>query len=769
MSPVILGTNGITIVNLKKLIFRKDLALITDLIQDLDPTIVVRSIEGSILIGPPAPTDLGIIAAAGLPIQANGEVIGWVTGEDYAPAIAAFLSYLAAREWEKRTLAQELLGKYKEISLLFNLSEKVVDSFDVQDVAALMLDESCQLLNSSHGAVFIQPEGDAGLDCVATYGPVLPASSLAVLGEVILGQLAAGGRGAIINELATDSPCQLAAQNITSLVYMPLKSKEQLMGAIVIARQQPKPYTAEDAKILATLATQASGFIGALLHERKLKESRQNDLIFRLSSQIRDSLELPVTLTTAVQEIQSVLQLDRCLFLWCEWVEDRLMETFPTESCAMPLGELAGLNVVTEAKSETLFSLIGHHSADVVGELGHTLARRSRVKLHDVAQDPKVELCTFLQRQGIGAFLAMPLRTRSRRIGVLCCAVDGRSRKWRQDEVALLESVTNQLAIAIDQAELYAQSQIATIAAEQKAQQLESALAQLQAAQVQLIQSEKMSGLGQMVAGIAHEINNPVNFIHGNLQHISHYLNDLLGLVQTYERAYPAANPLVQTKVADIDLEFLRQDLPKLLTSMQSGSNRIQGIVGSLRNFSRLDETGYKLADVHEGLNSALSMIDHRLQPNAQRPKIQLTKRYADLPLVPCYPGELNQVFLNLLNNAIDAIEEAIVKQQLVEPPTLSVHTETLDQSTVLICITDNGVGIPETIQMKLFDPFFTTKPVGKGTGLGLSISYQIIAEQHQGTLTCHSRPGEGAIFAITLPLQAAVAIERKALGAYSD
>jgi two-component system, NtrC family, sensor kinase len=757
-------------VNLKKLIFRKDLALIADLIQDLDPTIVVRSIDGAVLIGTPlaAPAATLLLADAGLPIQANGNVIGWVSGQDYAPAIAAFLSYLAAREWEKRTLAQELLGKYKEISLLFNLSEKVVDSFDINDVALLMLDESCQLLDSAHGAVFIQSEGEAGLDCVATYGSSLPEAGLQTLGEVVIARLRASGRGDIINELPIDSPCRLAAPDIAGLVYMPLKSKEQLMGAIVIARPHPKPYTAEDAKILGTLATQASGFIGALLHERKLKESRQNDLIFRLSSQIRDSLELPVTLKTAVQEIQSVLQLDRCLFLWCEWAGDQPVATIPTASCTIDTLALAGLTVVNEAKNETAPSLLGHHPIATVGELGHTLARRSRVKLHDIAQDPKVELCAWLKAQGVGAFLAMPLRTRSRRIGVLCCAVDGRSRTWRQDEVALLESVTNQLAIAIDQAELYAQSQVAAIAAENKAKQLETALGQLQSTQVQLIQSEKMSGLGQMVAGIAHEINNPVNFINGNLHHIANYVNDLLALVQTYEQAYPQAHATIAAKTEQIDLAWLRQDLPKMLSSMQTGSNRIQEIVGSLRNFSRLDETGYKLVDVHEGIDSALSILEHRLQANAQRRQIQLKKRYTNLPLVPCYPGELNQVFLNLLTNAIDALEEAIEQQQLIAPPTLSIHTEPLDDATVLICITDNGIGIPESIQTKLFDPFFTTKPVGKGTGLGLSISYQIITEQHQGTLTCHSQPGEGAIFAITLPLQSRVAIEREALGAYS-
>lgn len=738
--------------NLKKLISRKDLALITDLIQELDPTIVIRSVDGQVLIGQGL-IGQALIGQSPLAIVVDEKTIGWVEGAEYAAAIAAFFSYLAAREQEKRTLAKELLSKYKEISLLFNLSEKVVDSFDIRDVALLTLEESCQLLDSSHGIVLLPQEGSQSLSPVASYGRQLPDESIQQLSNVIWTHLREQGRGDIVNDLQPNSPCRLAAVEISGLVYVPLKSKEQLMGAIVLARQSTKPYKAEDAKILATLATQASGFIGALLHERKLKESRQNDLIFRLSSQIRDSLQLDVILATAVKEIQLALQLDRCLFLWCEWAGDVPLPTLPTGSLAITPQDLAALHVVMEAKQDDIPSLLGRHWAVAAGEVGVRLAKRSRVMIPNVINDPEQQW-PFLQERGLGAFLAMPLKTRSRRIGVLCCGMHGVARNWRKDEVALLDAVINQLAIAIDQAELYEQSQAAVAIAEEKAQQLETAMSQLKAAQVQLVQSEKMSGLGQLVAGLAHEINNPVNFIDGNLTYIQHYVNDLLSLIATYEQQYPQPNSVVQAKINQVDLPFLQEDLPRLWGSMQTGTRRIQDIIRSLRNFSRLDETGFKLVNIHEGLESTLAVLEHRLQPSDIHRGIQLRKRYSEIPLVNCDPGELNQVFLNLITNAIEALEAASQNRQLIDEPMISIHTELLDEATVLICISDNGPGVPEYLQPKLFDPFFTTKDVGKGTGLGLSISYQIITEQHQGTLTCHSRPGDGAIFAITLPLQ---------------
>lgn len=291
-------------------------------------------------------------------------------------------------------------------------------------------------------------------------------------------------------------------------------------------------------------------------------------------------------------------------------------------------------------------------------------------------------------------------------------------------------------------------------------QQLNHAMQELQHTQMQLIQSEKMSGLGQMVAGIAHEINNPVTFIDGNLAHAGHYLQDLLKLVQLYQKHYPNPVTELQEEIEAIDFQFLAKDVPKILSSMKMGAERIRKIVLSLRNFSRLDEAEKKKVDLHEGLDNTLLILQHRLQPSDSYSGIQVNKEYGDLPLVECYAGQLNQVFLNIISNAIDALEEA--KNHPLEAidaaecllPVIRIHTEVKNHSSVVIRIADNGLGMTKEVQRKLFDPFFTTKPVGKGTGMGLSISYQIVVEKHGGTLTCISQPREGAEFIIEIPLQ---------------
>ncbi|MBE9101850.1 ATP-binding protein [Vacuolonema iberomarrocanum] len=287
--------------------------------------------------------------------------------------------------------------------------------------------------------------------------------------------------------------------------------------------------------------------------------------------------------------------------------------------------------------------------------------------------------------------------------------------------------------------------------------ELKNALSELQHTQVQMVQGEKMSSLGQLVAGVAHEINNPVNFIHGNIVHVQGYAQDLLNLVQLYQTHYPQPIDAIQTEAEAMDLAFMQEDLPKTLSSMKLGTGRIREIVLSLRSFSRSDEAECKAVDIHEGIDSTLLILQHRLKAQPNRPAIQVTRDYGTLPLVECYAGQLNQVFMNILSNAIDALEEANTQRtcQDIEqdPNRIMIQTSSPDSQWIKVVISDNGPGIPEAVKERIFEPFFTTKPIGKGTGIGMSISYQIVAEKHQGKLDCCSIPGKGTDFIIQIPV----------------
>lgn len=292
----------------------------------------------------------------------------------------------------------------------------------------------------------------------------------------------------------------------------------------------------------------------------------------------------------------------------------------------------------------------------------------------------------------------------------------------------------------------------------QKARDLQDTLQQLQSAQTQLVQSEKMSSLGQLVAGVAHEINNPINFVYGNLVHANNYTQDLLTLLGLYQKHYAEPHAEIVAQAQMMDLDFVLEDLPKLLKSMYVGAERIQEIVRSLRSFSRMDEAEFKAVDVHEGIDSTLLILQNRLKACAPAPEVQVIKDYGELPPVECYASQMNQVFMNILTNALDALAEEAApgagQATAVTAPRIQITTRVCGPNRVAIAFADNGPGIPEDLQTRIFDPFFTTKPVGQGTGLGMSISYQIVTERHRGTLTCHGNAEGGTTFVVEIPIR---------------
>lgn len=490
--------------------------------------------------------------------------------------------------------------------------------------------------------------------------------------------------------------------------------------------------------------------------EVALRESAQREaLLNRLSSQIRASLDLNHIVETAVQEIRNLFQIDRCAFFWYRQDAD------------IPYWER-----VYEAKSSFFPCLLNDQEA-TNAEIELIAAKTLNREIIRIDDAETVGDCTarqFLQDFGFTAFMSLPVHTQSGEIGTFSCGYCSGFRSWQDNEVELLQAVTVQLAIAIDQAKLYTQSRIAAQTAQDKAQQLEAALLELQQTQAQLIQTEKMSSLGQLVAGIAHEINNPVNFIYGNISHAREYTKDLLDLVELYQQSYCPPTPEIHEQLYTIDLDFLQQDLPKVLDSMKMGAERIRQIVLSLRNFSRLDEDGMKAVDIHEGMDSTLLLLQNRLKAKSGHPEIQVIRDYGNLPPIVCHAGQMNQVFMNLLTNAIDVLEEGVGSGLAVSVaerewgmgksflntqcpiPTIRIRT-LIQEERVIISIADNGLGMTEEVGKRLFDPFFTTKPVGKGTGMGLSICYQIVVKKHCGQIQCISAPGEGAEFIIMIPL----------------
>ncbi len=509
------------------------------------------------------------------------------------------------------------------------------------------------------------------------------------------------------------------------VAYAPLKEVNWSMALVI-----PRENIESQLQALNLLTSVVAGLlVPAMLaaiwliysSENNRAQAEREAMLNRIAGRIRASLELDEIVQSTVEEIVNLLHLERAAFGWYE-PQNKMLQIL-WESCQSDCPR-------EDIKFEPYF-------------VGNLSVRSNQSEPIILSSDTWVEGASQPIALKANSYLAVPVQTQNQPQGYLICS-HATHWFWNPEEIQLIEAVADQLAIAITQSHLYSQTQ-------DQVKLLNSALNELKQTQTHLVQSEKMSSLGQMVAGIAHEINNPVNFISANLPHTTKYTKDLLDLVSLYKQTFPEVPPKIADFAEEIELEFIEEDLPHILNSMKIGTERIRSIVLSLRNFSRLDESDKKQADIHEGLENTLLLLSNRIKNG-----IYVVKRYGKVPSVECYPSQLNQVFMNLLSNAIDALNEIDRLDKIITISTGVVREN--GGKFLKVAIADNGPGIPDNIKDQLFNPFFTTKPVGQGTGLGLAISYKIVVDGHRGTIKVSQVPGGGTEFLVKIP----ISIERQ-------
>jgi len=601
----------------------------------------------------------------------------------------------------------------------------------------------------------------------------------------------------IVTDLPTETRFQgsplLQDHGIVSGMSTRIPGQNQPFGVLAVHTTQKRQFTDDDIYFVQAIANIIATAIERKRTEEALRESAVRErAIATVLQRMRQTLDINTIFTATTEELRHVLNCDRVAIYrfnpdWSgEFVAESVVEGWVTltieqqnnpdlkadalesENCTIKsLDGAENLSIssfhpqiyppyscpnpnITNSQSDN--SLQDTYLKETEGG-AYSQGASYRV-VEDIYNagftDCYIELLEQFQAR---SYIIAPIFCGKKLWGLLATYQNSSPRAWRESEISVVVQIATQFGVAVQQAQLLQKTQ-------EQALDLKLTLNQLKRTQAQLVHSEKMSSLGQMVAGVAHEINNPVSFIYGNLAPAKEYFQDLVRLIHIYQKTYPTPTAELQQLIEEIDLDFLLDDWQNLLKSMQIGTDRIRAIVLSLRNFSRLDEKEIKKVDIHEGIDNTLLILQHRFKAAVNAQGIQVIKQYDQLPLVTCYASQLNQVFMNIMSNAIDALENQ------PSPRIITISTEvdtgkkqpTKDDGQptsdfIIIRIADNGSGINEDIKPKIFDPFFTTKPVGSGTGLGLSISYQIVVEKHQGQIYCNSTPGQGTEFIVKIPL----------------
>ncbi len=624
---------------------------------------------------------------------------------------AAQLAYISSREQalEQQQLLSQTINAIRDslqIEEIFDTTTKSIQSLFKTDRVVIY-----QFNSDWSGQFVAESVADGWPKLVRSQGVIQDAYLMKTYGGRYAQQETLAVNDIFQTDCEADHMTLLQGSSARAYIIVPIMEGSRLWGLLAACQNScPRHWETDEIDFLSQISTQLGVALNQAETVAQVREQaaalqkatdRQRALTLTIDK-IRQSLDIDVIFTTTTQEVRQLLEVDRVAIYrfnsdWSgAFVADSIVDGWQP---AVP----------TQAIIQDVFS-----RPDQVGQL------------------PRNEFF-------------VPISQGEKLWGLLMAYQTSKPRYWDDDEVGLLAQVGTQLGIALQQAELLNKTQQQTATLNQTLQTLKNT-------QARLVQGEKMAGLGQLSAGIAHEINNPVGFISSNLEPMQEYVAGLLELLQLYQQHYSEPAQLIQEKIDDIELEFILEDLPKIMASMRMGTDRIVDIVKSMQNFSRVDESAIKNVDIHQGIDSALLILRHRLKAYKQRPTIKVVKSYGNLPLIQCYASHLNQVFMNILVNAVDAFDDYQFSDSHSPEIRISTHWQE-NQNSLSIEFSDNGPGIPEDILANIFNPFFTTKPVGKGTGLGLSISYQIVTEMHGGKLSCQSKIGLGTTFCIEMPL----------------